>query len=173
MRRRFEPGSSILCFLTALSLLGTACQSGGVRAGPGRHVGPVCAPGYRPTGPGGECVDITGTPQGQTPTPVVRPPPPEAEEWLGDYSGTCGEVDCRMSLAEAAGELRCCVLGNGRMAEILVVFDGEKTADKTIRVKRIASIEAIEECHMLFIDPSEKQKLRAILERVDHWRSVG
>ena len=104
MGKRVEPGSSILLFLVALSLLGTSCQSGGMRAGPGPDVVPVCAPGYRPTGPGGECVDITGTPQGQTPPPVVQPPAPESEDWLGDYTGTCGEAECRVSLTEETGE---------------------------------------------------------------------
>lgn len=60
----------------------------------------------------------------------------------------------------------CCVLGNGRLAERLEQFDGDKVMEKTIRVKRLPDISALEDCHMLFIGSSEKNNLPAVFEAI-------
>lgn len=61
----------------------------------------------------------------------------------------------------------CCVLGAGRLSELLAHFDGEKIMGKTIHVKRMQTIEALGECHMLFIASSEKKNLAPILKAIE------
>ncbi len=70
-------------------------------------------------------------------------------------------------LNDAVDAFECRVLGNGRLSELLDQFDGESFMGKTIRVKRISEIEALEDGHMLFISSSEKKNLQSILKAIE------
>jgi len=59
-----------------------------------------------------------------------------------------------------------CVLGNCRLSDLLSQFDGEKVMGKTICIKRLSNIEALGNCHMLFISSSEKGNLPAIFKTI-------
>ena len=59
-----------------------------------------------------------------------------------------------------------CVMGNCRLSDLLSQFDGEKVMGKTIRIKRLSNIEALGNCHMLFISSSEKNNLPAIFKAI-------
>ncbi len=61
----------------------------------------------------------------------------------------------------------CRILGKGRLSELLGHFDGEKIMGKTIHVKRISTIEALEGCHMLFIASSEDKNLMSFLKAIE------
>jgi len=61
---------------------------------------------------------------------------------------------------------KCCILGHSPLADLLMHFDGETVMDKTIRVQRLTTIEAIETCHMLFVGDSEKKSLPKI------WKAI-
>ena len=58
------------------------------------------------------------------------------------------------------------VMGNCRLSDLLSQFDGENVMGKTIRVKRLSNIEALGNCHMLFISSSEKSNLPAIFKAI-------
>ncbi len=59
------------------------------------------------------------------------------------------------------------VLGKGRLSDLLGHFDGEKIMGKIIHVKRISTIQALEECHMLFIASSEEKNLAPVLKAIE------
>ncbi|MDM8556387.1 YfiR family protein [Desulfococcaceae bacterium HSG7] len=68
---------------------------------------------------------------------------------------------------EKAAQFNLCTLGKGRLPVFLSHFDGEKIIGKVIRVKRIANIEALEDCHLLFISSSENKNLPVILKAIE------
>lgn len=68
------------------------------------------------------------------------------------------------ALNSKTASFNCCVLGRGGISAFLQDFDGESILDKPVRVKHVADIEAVSNCHLLFVCPSEKKRLPLILE---------
>jgi hypothetical protein len=71
------------------------------------------------------------------------------------------------AFADPAAPLRMCVLGRDPFGPALNAIAGKPIAGRTVAISRLAGVDGITDCQVLFISRSERDRLDAILERLD------
>jgi hypothetical protein len=74
------------------------------------------------------------------------------------------------SLPAAGGTITIGVVGDNPFGPALLPLNGKKIKGRTLAVKEVSSAADLRNCHIVFICPSEKQRLGQILESLKNSR---
>jgi len=76
-------------------------------------------------------------------------------------------IEWPSTIEKESNKFKIGVFGESNMQELLQTFSGEKVNERFLEIHPVEDLSAIKKCHILFISPSEANRLAEILETLN------